>query len=65
MSNPLGPPKINYSVKEFCDAYGICRVTLYDLWKRGDGPESFTVGKRRLIPAEAARAWRPTVEPAQ
>lgn len=57
-------PKINFSVPEFCRAYGISKVTLYELWKRGDGPESFTVGKRRLIPVESARSWRPKIGPA-
>lgn len=59
---PISPeplPKINYSPKECAHALGISRVTLYELWKRGDGPESFTVGKRRLVPIEAAKNWRP------
>lgn len=50
---------INYRIDDFCKAYGISRVSLYEYWKRGDGPEYFMVGKRRLIPAEAAKNWRP------
>lgn len=51
--------RINYSIDDFCRAYGISRGTLYGYWRSGDGPEYITVGHRRLIPAQAAKTWRP------
>lgn len=46
-----------YSVGNFCAAYTLSRSALYDLWKEGKGPRSFTVGRRRLISRDAARGW--------
>ena len=51
-----------HSVGEFCEAHGICRATLYNLWKTGDGPRFMYVRKRRLITDEAAADWRHEME---
>jgi len=66
--NLLGQPKMNttpsrlpraaYSVKDFCDAYGITKVTFYKLQKEGTGPRIMKVGTRTLVSAEAAADWR-------
>jgi predicted DNA-binding transcriptional regulator AlpA len=46
------------SVTEFCNDNGICRATLYALWERGEGPRKMRVGRKVLIRAEDAEAWR-------
>lgn len=47
-----------YSVRDFCAAHGITKVTFYDLLKKGTGPRFMKVGTRTLISAEAAADWR-------
>ena len=47
-----------YSVSEFCAAHRIARGTFYKLLKAGEGPQIVKVGRRTLIPGEAAFAWR-------
>ena len=54
--------KLAYSIDDFCEAHGICRATLYNLWKAGDGPRFMHVGRRRLITVEAAADWRRELE---
>ena len=44
------------SVKEFCQATGLCATTVNKLIKSGELP-SKKAGRRRLIPVESARAW--------
>jgi predicted DNA-binding transcriptional regulator AlpA len=51
-----------HSIEEFCEAHGICRATLYNLWKSGDGPRFMHVGRRRLITDDAASDWRHEME---
>lgn len=51
-----------HSIGDFCEAHGICRATLYNLWKSGDGPRFMLVRKRRLISKEAAADWRRDME---
>jgi len=46
-----------YSISEFCAAYGISKVFLHSLWKRGEGPRRLKVGRKILITREAAAAW--------
>lgn len=50
--------RASFNATEFCKLHGFGRTKLYDLWKRGDGPEFFRVGNRRRIPADVAREWR-------
>ena len=51
-----------HSVDDFCEAHDICRATLYNLWRAGNGPRFMRVGSRRLIPSEAASDWRREME---
>jgi predicted DNA-binding transcriptional regulator AlpA len=47
-----------YSVKDFCAAHGITKVTLYKLLKEGIGPRIMKVGTRTLISLESAAEWK-------
>lgn len=51
-----------YSISEFCAAHRISKAHFYNLMKRGEGPVVMSAGKRRLISAEAAAAWRQRLE---
>lgn len=54
-----------YTVAEFCQAHGrISRATFYELLKSGKGPALMKVGRRTMISAEAAGAWRREIEAA-
>jgi predicted DNA-binding transcriptional regulator AlpA len=50
------------SVAGFCRNHGISRAHFYNLIKRGQGPVVLKVGRRTLISAEAAAAWRRRME---
>lgn len=45
------------TITDIVEETGISRSHLYELWKSGEGPRSIHIGRRRLIPAEAAREW--------
>jgi len=45
------------SVEGFCARNSICKATLYNLWKRGEGPRYMQVGSRRLISSQAEADW--------
>lgn len=47
-----------YDVDAFCEAHSFGRAKLYELWAEGRGPARVKVGRRTLIPGEAAAAWR-------
>lgn len=47
-----------FSIDTFCHAHGISRPTLYKAWSEGYGPGFMRVGRRVLIPVEAATEWR-------
>jgi excisionase family DNA binding protein len=51
-----------FSFEEFCNRHRICRATLYNLIKRGEGPAVMRVGGRVLISREAAEQWRRRME---
>jgi hypothetical protein len=53
-ANPLSATKIS-------GRYGISRTFLYSLWRRGTGPQSIHVGRKRLIPLQAAAEWECSV----
>lgn len=56
--NPETPPHIEaYDVRTFCRAFSISRALLYQLWKAGQGPAHFKIGRRTLITRRAALAW--------
>jgi hypothetical protein len=48
-----------FSIDEFCARHGpISRSYYYKLKDLGLGPRELRIGRRRLISAEAAAAWR-------
>lgn len=60
MSKKLEVPldqKLLWSVQEFCTAAGISRQYFYQMMREGNAPEWVMLGKRRMIPAERAKAW--------
>ena len=67
MSEPLPAarpllPRQAYTVPEFRQAYRISQTKLYDLWKKGEGPDSYLVGSRRMISVAAAERWQRKLE---
>jgi len=50
------------SVAEFCHQHGISRGTFYKLAKEGRGPKTAKIGRRTLVSAESAAAWRSRME---
>ena len=52
------PPKLAFTIPQFCVAHGISEAFYYQLQKDGKGPATMRVGRRRLISIEAAKAWR-------
>ncbi|MGY2986490.1 MULTISPECIES: hypothetical protein [unclassified Bradyrhizobium] len=56
------PSKSAFSIAEFCADHSISRFLLQDLIEAGRGPKIMRVGRRVLISAEAARAWRKRME---
>lgn len=55
------PPRVAYSISEFCQAAGISRSMFYAL-PADQRPREMRVGKRRLIPASAVNEWLSRVE---
>jgi excisionase family DNA binding protein len=47
-----------YTVKEFCRVSAVSRKTLYDLWKAGQGPVSYKIGRSRRVSRRAAEVWQ-------
>ena len=61
---PLLAEMLAFSIPEFCRRHGISRAHFYNLSKSGDAPAVMRVGRRTLISAEAAAAWRRRMEEA-
>lgn len=53
-----------YTISGFCADHHFSKAFLYKLFKEGKGPKVFKVGRRTLISAEAAAAWRAQMEAA-
>lgn len=51
-----------YSVKDFCQSFGISIPMFYKLSREGKGPRLMKVGRRTLISSEAADQWRKNME---
>jgi hypothetical protein len=51
------PPYAVYTIKGFCLAHRISKAQLYVLLRRGEGPKTYTIGRRRYISLDAATAW--------
>ena len=55
------PPKLAYTVNEFCEASGLGRALLYRLWKEGKGPKRRRAGSKVLVDHEDGKAWLQTL----
>jgi hypothetical protein len=51
-----------FTVPEFCETHRISRALFYILARDGRGPAIIKAGRRTLISAEAAEAWRRRME---
>lgn len=51
-----------FTIAGFCADHHISKAFLYKLIKEGKAPTLFKVGRRTLISAEAAAAWRAKME---
>jgi hypothetical protein len=51
-------PPVAYTIAEFCYTHKISPAYYYKQRKLGLGPREMVVGRRRIISAEAAAAWR-------
>lgn len=51
-----------YTIPGFCDDHHLSKAFLYKLIKDGKGPRLMKIGRRTLISAEAAAAWRAQME---
>jgi hypothetical protein len=47
-----------FTVDEFLRSHKISRGKFYQMKKKGEGPDMIEIGRKRLIPAESAAAWR-------
>lgn len=47
-----------FTISQFCALHNISRSTFYNILKDGQAPVIMRLGRRRLITAEAAQAWR-------
>lgn len=54
--------KLTYTIPQFCDSHNLSRTHFYALLKEGKGPRLMKVGRRSLISAESAAAWRKRME---
>lgn len=48
---------LSYSIDEWCKMHGLSRSFFYKLQSRGEGPNTFKVGKLTRISEEANRLW--------
>jgi predicted DNA-binding transcriptional regulator AlpA len=51
------PPRLGYSIAEFCAALGISQACYYELKKVGRTPREMELGTRRIISIEEAIRW--------
>jgi hypothetical protein len=54
--------KLGYSINEYCAGVGISRGTLYNLWRRGEGPRRMKIGCRTIISTAAAADYHQRCE---
>jgi predicted DNA-binding transcriptional regulator AlpA len=57
----MNAPQV-YTVRSFCDTFGLSRAAFYRLLARGSGPDCFHLGARTLITASAAAEWLKRME---
>lgn len=51
-----------FSIQQFCEDHGISRALYYKMLRDGKAPIAMHLGKRRIISAESAAAWRKQME---
>jgi predicted DNA-binding transcriptional regulator AlpA len=47
----------NYTIPQFLEVFNLSKSTLYRLWEQGRGPQLIRIGRRVLIPVDAAEEW--------
>ncbi|MCS3497488.1 hypothetical protein M2189_003553 [Bradyrhizobium japonicum] len=52
------PPLAAFSIAQFCQMHGFSPAMYWKLKSQGLGPVEMKIGRRVLISAEAAAAWR-------
>lgn len=57
-SNTKHVDDLAFSIESFCRAHDISKPLFYSMMKSGTGPDVMHIGRRVLIPIEAATAWR-------
>lgn len=60
--NDNGASRPTYTIQQFCDDHHISRTHFYALVKLNKAPRLMRVGRRTLVSAEAAAAWRARME---
>jgi hypothetical protein len=53
---------VAYTIPEFCQSHKLSEAFYFKLKSEGRGPLEMKVGRRRMISAEAAAAWRQAQE---
>jgi hypothetical protein len=51
------PPRLGYSIAEFCTALGISQAHYFEMKRAGEGPREMALGTRRIISIEEAIRW--------
>jgi hypothetical protein len=59
---PFRGPPAAYDIVGFCRAHSISESFFYKLVDQGRGPRLMRVGRRVLVSAESAAAWRAAME---
>jgi hypothetical protein len=52
----------SFSIREWCRYRGICPATFYNRRSHGEMPATLSIGRRRIITAEADKEWRLRME---
>ena len=52
----------SFSIREWCRYRGNCPATFYNRRRHGEMPATLTIGRRRIITAEADKEWRLRME---
>jgi hypothetical protein len=60
--DPIG--RAAETIAEFCRSRGFSQAMYFKMKAAGEGPDEMMIGRRRVISAEAATAWRKAREKA-
>jgi hypothetical protein len=60
-----GETKAAFTQDEVANRHGICRASLYNLWKIGKGPRYITIPGRRRVTREQELDWHRDLERVQ